>query len=320
MLRKSVCLIPLLLLGIPSSGVLIRPDPRQRHSTFNVGKIHEALRALENLLLYLDKNRGSLIVDAMWGIRMIEGGLIDTLAVADVSVDKDIIDRVEEVVKYAGEVSKRGMFYAKRNSAVQYSKFAELLSRPWVYQNLVGGGLARVDSNLIFTEASKVHIKPRDSDYCLMGTIGSGPYEGKKCTITDKCWKQITDPGQKEYSITHQLLFFFLIKHFNCTESLQSKGKAEDIIEIVRTFCTNIYMEMEAMFDKGVLPGIEQDLIMEQITFCGGAGFVEDFIRPDILDIILDWQRPTDVMPLMTAHIYLKLSKPTTKIIGRKTL
>ena len=25
--------------------------------------------------------------------------------------------------------------------------------------------------------------------------------------------------------------------------------------------------------------------------FCGGAGFIEDFVRPDILEVVLDWQR-----------------------------
>ena len=28
-----------------------------------------------------------------------------------------------------------------------------------------------------------------------------------------------------------------------------------------------------------------------QIMFCGGAGFVEDFVRPNVLEMMLDWQR-----------------------------
>lgn len=28
-----------------------------------------------------------------------------------------------------------------------------------------------------------------------------------------------------------------------------------------------------------------------QIMFCGGAGFVEDFVRPSVLEMMLDWQR-----------------------------
>lgn len=32
-------------------------------------------------------------------------------------------------------------------------------------------------------------------------------------------------------------------------------------------------------------------LLSKQIMFCGGAGFVEDFVRPNVLDMLLNWQR-----------------------------
>ena len=54
------------------SCTLIRPPP-SKPSTFTRHNISSTLDALEKLLQYFDANRGSLIVDSMWGIRMIQG-------------------------------------------------------------------------------------------------------------------------------------------------------------------------------------------------------------------------------------------------------
>ena len=40
-------------------------------------------------------------------------------------------------------------------------------------------------SGLIFSEESRLNIEPKESDDCLMGTIGSGHYKGLKCTVRD---------------------------------------------------------------------------------------------------------------------------------------
>ena len=83
--------------------------------------------------------------------------------------------------------------------------------------------------------------------------------------ITDKCWRQMTDKGQKEYSITHQLLFFFLIKHYNCSDAINTKGGDAAVADLAKSFCSNIYNEMENIFMRGVDPGVDQDLVMEQV-------------------------------------------------------
>lgn len=272
---------------------LIRPTPSDK-SHFTLNDVYRSLDALEKLLKYFDANRGSLIVDSMWGIRMIQGGLEDTLRSVDLTSDDlfpKVLLRISSISAYAREVSERGIFYAKRNAAVQFNKFSELLAKPFIYENLLSGSTGRVDLALVFNENSKLNIEPKDSDDCLMGTIGSGHYKGMKCSITEKCWRQITDKGQREYSITHQLLFFFLIKHYNCSEAIVPMGGDEIVAKLAQVFCTNIFSEMEAIFERGVDPGVDQDLVMEQVTFCGGAGFIEDFVRPSVLDMMLDWQR-----------------------------
>ena len=48
---------------------------------------------------------------------------------------------------FAKQISERGIFYAKRNAAVQFGKFSELLSGPFVYENLLGGTIGRIDSS-----------------------------------------------------------------------------------------------------------------------------------------------------------------------------
>ena len=147
------------------------------------------------------------------------GGLEDAVKKAGDDNSRDIMVRVAGLAQYAGEVSGRGIFYAKRNAAVQFEKFSELLAEAFVYQNLLGNTIGRIDrgnfpkawyivhsnalknlasplegnyklcmtAGLLFTEKSKLNIEPRESDDCLMGTIGSGPYKGSKCTVSTSC-------------------------------------------------------------------------------------------------------------------------------------
>ena len=37
------------------------------------------------------------------------------------------------------------------------------------------------------------------------------------------------------------------------------------VAQFARAFCTNIYNEMESIFSRGVDPGVDQDLVMEQV-------------------------------------------------------
>lgn len=36
--------------------------------------------------------------------------------------------------------------------------------------------------------------------------------------------------------------------------------------QLAKVFCTNIYKEMEGIFSRGVDPGVDQDLVMEQVS------------------------------------------------------
>ena len=60
------------VLLLTSASTLIRPQPN-RNAAFTPDHVSQTLDSLEKLLQYFDKNRGSLIVDSMWAIRMIQG-------------------------------------------------------------------------------------------------------------------------------------------------------------------------------------------------------------------------------------------------------
>ena len=159
-------LLLLLLATTAVLGVMVRPS-HVRRPYFTTTDVNRTLTAIENLIRYFDANRGSLIVDSMWGIRMIQGkanvsgrrfakfflgtlclpsgGLESTLLHAE-DPTPELMTRVSSISRYAREVAARGIYYAKRNAAVQYGKFSELLSQPFVYQNLLSGALGRVDS------------------------------------------------------------------------------------------------------------------------------------------------------------------------------
>jgi len=60
------------VLFMTTASTLIRPRTN-RNAAFTLDHVSQTLDSLEKLLQYFDKNRGSLIVDSMWAIRMIQG-------------------------------------------------------------------------------------------------------------------------------------------------------------------------------------------------------------------------------------------------------
>ena len=60
------------VLIVTSASTLIRPQ-QSRRAAFTLDDVSQTLDSLERLLQYFDNNRGSLIVDSMWAIRMIQG-------------------------------------------------------------------------------------------------------------------------------------------------------------------------------------------------------------------------------------------------------
>jgi hypothetical protein len=94
----------------------------------------------------------------------------------------------------------------------------------------------------------------------------------------------MTSPLGKDYSLTHQLLWFLIAKNIGCiTEHLANRKL--DYFEDY--FCANIYEDAQYNLHNN----INQDLFLEQLLLCSIIGYKE-FLRFDWLNTILTWQDP----------------------------
>ena len=57
--------------------------------------------------------------------------------------------------------------------------------------------------------------------------------------------------------------------------------------ELTKSFCSNIYSEMEGIFSRGVDPGVDQDLVMEQVHICLSSCFHKIYRLLSLLLILL---------------------------------
>ncbi|NP_001404075.1 UPF0764 protein C16orf89 homolog isoform 6 [Mus musculus] len=95
----------------------------------------------------------------------------------------------------------------------------------------------------------------------------------------------MTKAGCSGYSLSHQLLFFLWARMQGCTEGLFLQSQ-----HYMDIFCANM-MELNHRAEAVGYAYPTQDLFMENIMFCGMAGF-SDFYKLRWLEAILSWQNP----------------------------
>ncbi|XP_050044860.1 UPF0764 protein C16orf89 homolog isoform X1 [Dermacentor andersoni] len=128
------------------------------------------------------------------------------------------------------------------------------------------------------------------SDFCILEL--STPRKSEECKISSNCFDLMTDPYTDGYWLTHEVFYTLIAYVSPCRQRLQqllSEHRQMSIKTFLHQTCSNIYRD--AMFEsKQGLTEWFQDLFMEQIGFCGLAGFPE-FYKPEWIRAIRSWQR-----------------------------
>nr|XP_045017628.1 UPF0764 protein C16orf89 homolog isoform X3 [Jaculus jaculus] len=123
------------------------------------------------------------------------------------------------------------------------------------------------------------------SDACLVQLLGTGTDGDQPCRLSDFCKALMTKPRCSGYSLSHQLLFFLWARMQGCTQGLFRQSQ-----HYINLFCANM-MDLNQRAEATGLSYPAQDLFMENIMFCGMAGF-SDFYKLRWLEAILSWQNP----------------------------
>ncbi|CAN7996864.1 unnamed protein product [Ixodes hexagonus] len=147
----------------------------------------------------------------------------------------------------------------------------------------------RTNSSLVTPPRDLRPFSEDFSDSCIYKLTQTRSPE--KCAISDACFKVMTNPYTTGYWLTHEVFYVLIGIMSQCRGRLLSllaehRGGVKNFL--IET-CSNIMRDVLIATQHGY-PERLQDLFIEQIGFCGLAGFPE-FYQPEWIRRIRSWER-----------------------------
>ncbi|BFZ18774.1 hypothetical protein BsWGS_21813 [Bradybaena similaris] len=255
--------------------------------------LDEVLTALERTSAFFAKDYSSLNLDGMFGIRLCQGSIGETLK--DCSSSKfrcptDLVKRVERILSQLSETAETALPYIENNDPRYFSMFLPTIDAPYVVQYVderLGDDAGEPGFDTTYDETK--------GDHCfanLMGTFSKNDIFTPKCTVSNECWEYMTRRNTAAYAITHELLYLILGEKTGCLREIQKylgKGNATVIRDVQRDICRKIYAEAKNEENNGSVAVLSQDLFLEQSVLCAILGF-QDFVRANWIRMVLGWQ------------------------------
>ncbi|KAM4820325.1 UPF0764 protein C16orf89 homolog [Thomomys bottae] len=271
----------LLLLALPLlPSSLPQPHTPQGKATM-AGLI---LSVLEKATLFLQERLPEVNLDAVVGFQVLEEQL---RGVQDKWASDPLLRplslRAGQLATKLTTLLDKAIIYLEQSDPAYLKEF----------QPSIQPGFWKLPHEWTRTNASLVYSwhDPHDSfsedssDLCLVQLLGTGPDQRQPCVLQGFCQALMTKAGRWGYSLSHQLLFFLWARMKGCTKSLFRHSQL-----YISIFCANM-MALNQRAEASGYAYPTQDLFMENIMFCGIAGF-SDFYKLRWLEAILSWQKP----------------------------
>ncbi|XP_048188368.1 UPF0764 protein C16orf89 homolog [Perognathus longimembris pacificus] len=279
-MARSGLLLLLLLLALPLRPfTLPQPDTSQGKAAM-AGLI---LSALERATLFLQKRLPGVNLDAVVGFQVLEEqlrGVQDTWA-ADPLL-RPLSLRAGQLAAKLTPLLGKAIVYLKQSDPTYLREFQPSI-QPGFWK--LPHAWTRTNASLVYTWLDPHDSFSEDSsDLCLVQLLGTGSDQSKPCVLSDFCRALMTKAGRSGYSLSHQLLFFLWARMKGCVKSLFRHSQL-----YISIFCANM-MVLNQRAEATGYAYPTQDLFMENIMFCGIAGF-SDFFKLRWLEAILSWQR-----------------------------
>ncbi|KAL1778847.1 UPF0764 protein C16orf89-like [Sigmodon hispidus] len=269
----------LLLLALPPQpSSLPWPDTKQGTMASLI------LTALEKATLFLEDRLPTINLDGAVGFQVLE---VQLRGVQEKWASDPLLQplrlRAGRLASTLSALLQKSIFYLKQSDPTYLREF----------QPSIQPGFWKLPHVWTRTNASLVYpwLDPLDSfseessDMCLVQLLGTGTDGSQPCRLSNFCRILMTKTGCSSYSLSHQLLFFLWARMQGCTEGLFLQSQ-----HYMNVFCANM-MELNQRVEAIGYSYPTQDLFMENIMFCGLAGF-SDFYKLHWLEAILSWQKP----------------------------
>ncbi|XP_052615317.1 UPF0764 protein C16orf89 homolog [Peromyscus californicus insignis] len=269
----------LLLLALPpQSSSLPWPDTAQGTMA---GLI---LTALEKATLFLEGRLPLINLDGAVGFQVLEVQLRGVQGKwASDPLLQPLSLRAGQLANTLSVLLQKSIFYLKQSDPTYLREFQPSI-QPGFWK--LPHAWTRTNASLVYPQLEPLDsFSEESSDACLVQLLGTGTDRSQPCRLSSFCRTLMTKAGCSGYSLSHQLLFFLWARMQGCTEGLFRQSQ-----HYMNVFCANM-MELNRRAEAIRYAYPTQDLFMENIMFCGMAGF-SDFYKLRWLEAILSWQKP----------------------------
>ncbi|XP_064627220.1 UPF0764 protein C16orf89 homolog [Lineus longissimus] len=257
----------------------------------------KTLDALDHVLEYLMDQHRNINLDAVIGTRMVEAtfsNLIHHLETAPKflrkSTVKNALKRITALRKKAEDVSEKSLPYIKKDTPDYYHLISPILQKDFWNMDYPSRDL---DPDLVVPVIyNKEIMRENDSDICISEYFGTGS-SSRKCDISEQCWKLMTSPGYKLYSLSHEHFYIQIGIQYGCSNKMKIMrllNNQPSLERLKAIYCSNMLEEARGLAADD-FPPIKRDLFMEQAALCGMIGY-RQFFNSEWLEAILSWQKP----------------------------
>lgn len=274
-----ISLFLLLLLSLPEQ-LSSLPWPDTAQGTM-AGLI---LTALEKATLFLEDRLPKINLDGAVGFQVLE---VQLRGVQEKWAHNPLLQplslRAGQLANTLFALLQNAIFYLKQSDPTYLREFQPSL-QPGFWK--LPHAWTRTNASLVYPWLEPLDsFSEESSDACLVQLLGTGTDSRQPCRLSDFCRTLMTKAGCSGYSLSHQLLFFLWARMQGCTEGLFLQSQ-----HYMDIFCANM-MDLNRRAEAMGYAYPTQDLFMENIMFCGMAGF-SDFYKLHWLEAILSWQNP----------------------------
>ncbi|XP_021488178.1 UPF0764 protein C16orf89 homolog [Meriones unguiculatus] len=242
------------------------------------------LTALEKATLFLEDRLPSINLDGVVGFQVLEVQLRGVQEKWNLNpLLQPLSLRAGQLANTLSALLQKSIFYLKQSDPTYLRAFQPSI-QPGFWK--LPHAWTRTDASLVYAWLEPLDFFSEDSsDACLVQLLGTGTDSSQPCGLSNFCRTLMTKPGCSGYSLSHQLLFFLWARMQGCTEGLFQQSQ-----QYMNIFCANM-MDLNRRAEAIGYTYPTQDLFMENIMFCGMAGF-SDFYKLHWLEAILSWQNP----------------------------
>ncbi|KAK3085139.1 hypothetical protein FSP39_024974 [Pinctada imbricata] len=253
--------------------------------------LQNVLQVVSKGLQFFSSDYSDINVDGLFGLRLGQGQIISAVkqCSSNPSCPKQLLTILQNLEKNLDDTCDKALPYVEQTDEAYYERFIKTIDQPYIlpFQPI------KFDKTTLakVTLGSSTNYNEPKGDDCyarVMGTYKENSRTTQKCTMTDQCWKMMTDPTTAKYSLTHQLLYFIVIENIGCQDQVKTFLHHHEIRDVETMMCRKILKDSMSLISEGKVKDSNKDLFLEQTVLCGMLGY-EDFLSFDWMKMTLSW-------------------------------